>query len=98
MLQKFRKNTIKNQHTGSFGKHLGGAKGDPPGPQAPSLSALWWGRAKGPPGTLVAPLAAPLRFYILRHGKLSKTEPFFVISPLFHRRRASKIGSARRPL
>src|SRR3954462_7003319 len=51
----------KNQCTGSFQKHLGGARGDPPGPQAPSRRALGWGRARGPPGPLLAPLAAPLR-------------------------------------
>src|SRR3954464_9249760 len=47
MLQKFWKNTIKNQCTGSFGNHLGGDRGDPPGPQTPSRRTLGWGRARG---------------------------------------------------
>src|SRR3954463_2954577 len=56
VLQKFEKNPIKNQHIRSFRNHRGGVgRWDPPGPQAPSRRALGWGRAKGPPGTLVAP-------------------------------------------
>ena len=56
------------------------------------------GRAGGAPGSLVAPLAAPLRLYILRDAKTLKTEPFFMISPLFRRHSAPKIGSIRRLL
>src|ERR1041385_5390793 len=59
---KIQEKSNKNQ---SFGSHRGGGKGDPPG-QAPSRRTLGWGRARGPPGPLVAPLAAPLRPYILR--------------------------------
>src|SRR3954471_24505208 len=95
---KFRGNQIKNQREGTFRKHLGGARGPPPGAQAPWWRTLGAGRAKGPPGPLVAPLASPLRLYILRLGKPSRTEPFFAISPLFRRRRAFEIGSTRRPL
>src|ERR1041385_6584766 len=62
-LQKFRKNQIKNQRTGSFWKHLGGAIGDPPGPQTPSRRALGWGRATGTPGPLVDPLLPPSPIY-----------------------------------
>src|ERR1041385_6774253 len=98
MLQKFGKNQIKNQRRRTFRKDLSGARGPPPGAQAP-----WWripgaGRARGAPGPLVAPLAAPLHLYILRDEKPLKTEPFFAISPLFHRRHASEIGSTSRPL
>src|SRR3954467_8594701 len=75
----------------------GGGRGDPPGPQAHSRRALGWGRARGLPGPLVPPLAAPLRPYILRDAKPPRREAFFAISPLFGRR-ASKIGSTRRPL
>src|ERR1041385_3079555 len=78
--------------------NLGGARGPPPGAQAPVWRAPGSGRARGAPRPLVAPLAAPLRLYILRDEKPSRTEPFFAISPLFRRRRASKIGSTRRPL
>src|SRR3954464_7017595 len=45
----------------------------------------------GPPG-------CPLRLYILCLGKPTKREPFFAISPLFRRRRASEIGSTSRLL
>src|SRR4051812_33116471 len=60
VLQKFRKNYIKNQHRGTFRNHQKREGGDPPGLQAP-----WWrgpgvGRARDPPGSLVDPLAAPL--------------------------------------
>src|SRR3954462_5529455 len=39
-----------------------GARGDPPGPQAPSRRARGWGHARGPPGPLVDPLAAPFAY------------------------------------
>ena len=55
-----------------------------------------WSR-QGAPGPLIAPLAATLHLYISRDVKLLKTEPYYAISPLFRRRRASKIGSGRRP-
>ena len=95
---KIRENQIKNQRRGTFRKNLSGARGPPPGAQAPWWRAPGAGRARGAPGPLVAPLAAPLRLYILRDEKPSKREPFFAISPLFRRRRASEIGSTSRPL
>src|SRR3954463_921648 len=78
--------------------NLGGARGPPPGAQAPWWRALGAGRARGAPGPLVAPLAAPLRLYILRDEKPLEKEPFFAISPLFRRRRAYETGSTSRPL
>src|SRR3954463_15740278 len=65
MLQIFRKNTIKNQHTGSFLESQSRARGPPPGAQAPSRRALGWGRAKGAPGPLVAPWLPPFPIYSL---------------------------------
>src|ERR1043165_5052579 len=56
VLQKFQKNRIKNQRVGTFRNHLGGARGPPPGTQAPWWHALGAGRARGVPGPLVAPL------------------------------------------
>src|ERR1041385_8239069 len=54
---------------------------------------------RGPtPGAPGPPLAAPLRLFIPRHGKTPKVEPYSANSPLFRRRRASQIGSTRRPL
>src|SRR3954471_20545230 len=44
---KIRKNQIKNQCTGNFRNHLGGARGPPPGPQAPWWRAPGGGRAQG---------------------------------------------------
>src|ERR1041385_2663317 len=67
------------------------------GPGALVARPRGWPR-HGAPGPLVAPLAAPLCLYILRIGKPSKGEPFFAISPLFHRRLASEIGSTSRLL
>src|SRR3954468_14484342 len=62
VLQKFQKNQIKNQRVGTFRDHLGGARGPPPGTQAPWWHALGAGRARGAPGPLVAPLAAPFAY------------------------------------
>src|SRR3954470_16190038 len=72
--------------------------GGPPGPQAP-----WWrghppGRAGRPPGPPGPRLALPFGIYLHLVPKPSRTEPFFAILSLFRRRRASKIGSARRTL
>src|SRR3954470_20024611 len=64
VLQKFRKNQIKNQRVGTFWNHLGGSRGPPPGTHAPRWPALGAGHARGAPGSLVEPLAAPLRLYI----------------------------------
>src|ERR1041385_306824 len=55
------------------------------------------GGARRPPGA-APPLAAPFRLYIPRHGKTPEEEPYSANSPLFRRRRVSKIGSTRRPL
>src|SRR4051812_29141301 len=56
------------------------------------------GRARGAPRAPGPPLDAPFRLFIPRDEKPSETEPFFTISPLYRYRRASKIGSTRRPL
>src|SRR4051812_43499793 len=61
--------------------------------------APWWrgspgGRAEWPPGIRGHPLALFV-LYLLHLLKPTKTEPFFVISPLFCRRRDSKIEVAR---
>ena len=73
------------------------AGGGPPGFQAP-----WWrgppGRAGGAPGPPGPPLMPPFGIYLYRVPKPSRRDPFFAISSLFRRRRASKIGSTRRTL
>src|SRR3954469_22979904 len=60
--QKIREKSDKNQRTGSFPKHLGGARGPPPRAQAPWWRALGGGRTRSPPRHLVAPLAAPFAY------------------------------------
>ena len=96
MLQKFQKNQIKNQRVGTFRNNLGGARGPPPGTQVP-----WWrgpglGRARGTPGSLVDPLASPLRLYLPPDEETPNIEVIFPISSLYRRRRRFKIGAARR--
>src|SRR4051812_2310558 len=98
MPEKFWEIYIKNERNGSFQSSKSGPEGPHLVPQAASGRALRWGRAGRPPGHLVAPLAAPFRLYIAFILKPPRTEPFFVISPLFRRHRASKIESTRRPL
>src|ERR1041385_304389 len=66
------------------------------GAQAATRRGPTPGRARGRLGPLVH-LWLPLRLFILRHGETPKTEPYFANSPLFRRRRASEIGSTRRP-
>src|SRR3954471_20624052 len=78
MLHKFWENIIKNQRFGSFGNHRGWARGDPPGPQAPSRRGQEWGRAKGPPGPLVGPLAAPLAYIYLSSRNPRVQNPFLL--------------------
>src|SRR4051812_26679803 len=95
VLQKFRKNYIKNQRRGTFRNHQKREGGDPPGLQAP-----WWRGpgvecARDPPGSLVDPLASPLRLYIALAEETPNIEVFFPISSLYHRRHL-RIGAARR--
>ena len=98
MPEKFREKYRKSQRTGIFEKSPGGARGEPGGAQAATRRGPTPGRARGAPGAPGPPLAAPLRLFILRHGETPKTEPYFANSPLFLRRRASKIGSTARTL
>src|SRR4051812_5118840 len=46
--------------------------------------------ARGAPGAPGPPLGAPLRLFILRHGKTPEEEPYSANSPLFRRCRASE--------
>ena len=87
MLQKFQKDQLKNQCVGTFRNHLGGAKGPPPGTQAPWWRTLGAGRARGAPGPLVGPLAAPLRLYIAPVEETLNILIVFPISSLYRRRR-----------
>ena len=88
----------KNQRTGSFEKSPRGARGEPGGPRRPQGAAP----PLAAPGGAWSPWptsGCPFLLFIPRDEKPSGTEPFFAISPLFHRRhRTSKIGSTRRPL
>src|ERR1041385_6073266 len=89
---------MKNQRDGSSEKGRGGARGGPRGGQAATWRSPTPGRARGAPGAPGPPLVAPFRLYIPRHGKTPEEEPYSANSPLFRRRRASKIGSTGRPL
>src|SRR3954462_10818267 len=91
------KNTEKISVQEASRKALEGPEGSQ-GAQAATRRGPTPGRARGAPGAPGPPLAAPLRLFILRHGKTPEEEPYSANSPLFCRRRASKIGSTRRPL
>src|SRR3954463_16671007 len=92
--QKFKKNQIKNERVGTFRNHLGGARGPPPGAQAPWWRALGAGCARGAPSSLVDPLAAPLPIFTPRGGNPSNRS-LFPISYLYRCRRRFKIGATR---
>src|SRR3954469_9307669 len=51
---------------------------------------------QGAPGSLVDPLAAPLRLYLPPAEEIPNIEVFFPISSLYRRCRCFKIGAARR--
>ena len=74
--KKFWKNYIKNQRKGTFRKNQEGAGGPPPGTQAPWWCAPGDGHARGAPGSLVDPLAAPLRLYITPAEETPNIEVF----------------------
>src|SRR3954466_3136283 len=63
VLQKFRKNYIKNQRPGSFRNHQGRNGGPPPGSQEGSWRGPALGRATCPSDCLVAPFGAPFGPY-----------------------------------
>ena len=71
---KIHKNYIKNQHSLSFPKSQSGARGQPPGAQAPPWCGQALGRATRAPGSLVVALwptqvipkgSVPLIFYLI---------------------------------
>ena len=62
VLQKFRKNYIKNQHPGSLRNHQGRRGGPPQGLQKGPWRGPTLGRARHPPGCPVAPLGAPFAY------------------------------------
>src|ERR1041385_945753 len=94
VLQKIRKNQIKNQRHGSFRKHQRSEGGPPPGGQEGPWRGPTLGRARRPPGCLVGPLDAPLRLYLPLGVETPKTDPSFAISPPFRHRCHFKIGAA----
>src|SRR3954462_6738346 len=52
----------KNQRVGTFQSNLGGARGPPPGTQAPWWRALGLGHARGAPGPVVPPCLPPFSY------------------------------------
>src|ERR1041385_69350 len=86
--------SYKNQRHGSFRNHQRSGGGPPPGGQEGPWRCPTLGRARRPPGCLVGPLGAPLRLYLALGVETPNTDPSFVISPLYRRRRRFKIGAA----
>src|ERR1041385_7267695 len=87
VLQKIRKNQIKNQRPGSFQKHQRKEGGTPQGLQKGPWRGPTLGRARGPPGCPVAPLGAPLCLYLPPVTETPKIDLFSAISPMYRRRR-----------
>src|SRR3954465_13547602 len=81
VLQKFQKNQIKNQRIGTFWNNLGGARGPPPGTQAPWWRALGAGHARGRLAPWWTPWMPPFP-YILPPRRKSLKSNSFARSPL----------------
>ena len=94
VLQKFRKNYIKNQRPESLRKHQGRKGGPPQGLQKGPWRGPTLGRARGPPGCPVGPLDTPLRLYLALGVETPNIDLFYANSPLYRRRRRFKIGAA----
>src|SRR4051812_9783471 len=87
VLQKIRKNLIKNQRPGSFRKHQRREGGPPQGLQKGPWRGPTLGRAGEPPGSPVPPLGPPLRLYFPPVTEPPGRTSFFAISPLYRRHR-----------
>src|SRR3954464_11626927 len=96
VLQKFRKNYIKNQRPGSLRKHQGRKGGPPPGLQKGPWHGPTLGRAGHPPGCPVAPLGAPFGLYLVPAEETPNIDLLFPFSSLYRCRCHFKIGAARR--
>ena len=94
MLQKFRKNHIKNQRPGSLRKHQRREGGPPQGLQKGPWRGPTLGRARKPPGRPVAPLGALLRLYLPPDEETPNIDLLFSFSSLYRRHRHFKIGAA----
>src|ERR1043165_1343191 len=75
VLQKFRKNYIKNQRPGSFQNHQGRKGGPPPGSQEGAWCGPTLGRATFPSNCLMAPLGAPFCPYFYPRGGNPDSRP-----------------------
>ena len=94
VLQKFRKNYIKNQRPVSLRKHKRRRGGPPQGLQKGPWRSPTLGRARGPPGCPVDPLSAPLRLYLHPDKETPNIDFLFLFSSLYRRHRRFKIGAA----
>src|SRR3954468_17047778 len=92
VVQKIRKNQIKNQRNGSFRNHQRSGGGPPPASQEGRWRGPTLGRAMDPPDCLVGPLDAPLRLYLALGVETPNIDLFSANSPLYRRR--FKIGAA----
>src|SRR3954464_918880 len=94
VLQKFRKNYIKNQRLGSLQNHQT-REGEPQqGLQKGPWRGPTLGRAREPPGCPVAPLGAPLRLYLALGVETPNIDLLFPFSSLYRRHRHFKIGAS----
>src|SRR3954466_8652877 len=96
VLQKFRKNHIKNQLPGSLRKHKRREWGPPQVLQKGPWRGPTLGRARHPPGCPVAPLGAHFGQYLVPAEETPNIDLLFPFSSLYRRRRRFKIGDARR--
>src|SRR3954470_4170601 len=94
VLQKFRKNYIKNQRPRSLQNHQGRKEGPPQGLQKGPWRGLTLGRAGHPPGCPVAPLGAPFGLYLVPAEETPNIDLLFPFSSLYRRHRRFKIGPA----
>src|SRR3954465_2583421 len=76
MPEKFREKYRKNQRTGSFGKSLSGARGEPGVAQAATRRGPTPDRARGAPGALVHLWLPPSPIYSPSRETSEKENPF----------------------
>ena len=98
VLQKFRKNYIKNQHPGSLWKHERRRGGPPQGLQKGPWRGPTLGRAREPLGCPVAPLGAPFGPYFYPRGGNPDSRPLFSRSNSDLRRHRKQVSGDRIPM
>src|SRR3954469_3724131 len=98
VLQKLRKNYIKNQRPRSFRNHQGRKGGPPPGSQEGAWRGPALGRATCLSDCLVAPLGAPFGPYFYPCGGNPDSRPLFSRSNSDLRRHRNQVSGDRIPV